>query len=95
MQRGEIRSEKVSKPKTRHTPMFMVLLHNDDVNAMDHVVSALMTTFHFEVPKAIEIMREAHLKGVALCETLPLEQAEFRKEMLQSLSLTATIEPEG
>jgi len=95
MTRGNVRPEKVSKPETRHAPMFMVLLHNDDISTMDHVVAALMTTFHFEVPKAVEIMREAHLKGVALCETLPLEQAEFRKEMLQSLSLTATIEPEG
>ena len=81
--------------KTRLMPLFRVLLHNDDVNSMDHVCRALVEVFRFDIPEAAAIMLEAHTNGVALVKTEPLELAELHQEQLQSFSLIATIEPEG
>ncbi len=75
-------------------PRYRVLLHNDDVNSMDHVVRALQRVFKFGRPECERIMLEAHRNGVALCAIEPLEQAEFHRDQLISLSLISTIEPE-
>ena len=80
--------------QTRLTPMYKVLLHNDSVNDMVHVVHALNKVFQFSPQQCVSIMLEAHESGVSLCKTEPLEHAELHQEQLQSLSLTATIEPE-
>jgi ATP-dependent Clp protease adaptor protein ClpS len=80
--------------ETRLTPLHKVLLHNDDVNEMGHVMRALNETFKFEAEKCYEIMMEAHESGVALCKIEPLEVAELHQDQLQSFGLTATIEPE-
>lgn len=75
-------------------PLFKVLLHNDDVNSMEHVVKVLMKVFRFNRARSEKIMLEAHRVGLALCTIEPLEQAELHRDQLQSFSLTATIEPE-
>ncbi len=75
-------------------PRFKVLLHNDDVNDMEHVVRSLMRVFRFTRDVCEQIMMEAHRKGVALCTVEPLEQAEFHRDQLIALSLASTIEPE-
>ncbi len=79
---------------TKLLPPYKVLLHNDDHNSMDHVVRSLMRS----IPKlsraaAVSIMLEAHLTGVAVVTTCPLELAELYRERLESCGLTATIEP--
>lgn len=80
--------------KTRKMPLYRVLVHNDDVNSMDHVVGTLMRIFAFELPEAVKIMQEAHETGVALCKVEAMETAELHRDQLQAASLTATIEPE-
>ena len=75
-------------------PRFKVLLHNDDVNSMEHVAKALQQVFKFELEECVRIMLEAHMNGVALCTVEPLEQAEHHRDQLRALSLVATIEPE-
>jgi ATP-dependent Clp protease adaptor protein ClpS len=77
-----------------HIPLYKVLLHNDDVNSMDHVVETLMRVFKFERAICERIMLEAHYNGVALCAVEPLEQAELHREQLVSSSLVSTIEKE-
>ncbi len=79
---------------TAYIPLYKVLLHNDDVNSMEHVVRALMQVFKFEEHRCEQIMLEAHKSGVALCTVEPLEQAELHRDRLQSFSLVATIEAE-
>lgn len=74
-------------------PPYRVLLHNDDDNSMDHVVTALLES----VPKltardATRVMLEAHLRGVALVIVCPREQAEFYCERLVAYGLVATME---
>jgi ATP-dependent Clp protease adaptor protein ClpS len=75
-------------------PRFKVLLHNDDVNSMEHVLKALQKVFNYEEQECVRIMIEAHNNGLALCTIEPLEQAEHHRDQLISYSLVATIEPE-
>ncbi|PSP19067.1 MAG: ATP-dependent Clp protease adapter ClpS [Cyanobacteria bacterium QS_8_64_29] len=76
-------------------PRYRVLLHNDDVNSMEHVVQALLQTVpSLSEPQAIDIMMEAHNSGLSLVIACDLEPAEFYCETLQSHGLTSTIEPE-
>jgi ATP-dependent Clp protease adaptor protein ClpS len=77
-----------------HDRLYRVLLHNDDVNTMDHVVRSLIKVFGFSEEAAASIMIEAHNNGVALCAVEPLERAELHRDQLISLSLSSTIEPE-
>jgi len=79
---------------TKLLPPYKVLLHNDDVNDMNHVVNALVSVFGFTEAECVLIMLEAHKSGCALCKTTTMEAAEFYQEQLQAHSLTATIEPE-
>ena len=88
------RPETVLEQHIALMPRYRVLLHNDDVNSMDHVVAALLRVFGFERSACEAIMLEAHRNGVALCTLEPLEQAEFHRDQLISFSLIATIEKE-
>ena len=79
---------------TRLLPPYRVILHNDDVNDMEHVVQSLTKT----VPSLSEddatiIMAEAHTNGQASVITCPKEPAEYYRDGLESCGLTATIEP--
>jgi ATP-dependent Clp protease adaptor protein ClpS len=84
----------VLEQHTTHIPRYRVLVHNDDVNSMDHVVNALMRVFKFERAVCEKIMLTAHREGVALCAVEPLEQAELHRDQLISYSLVSTIEKE-
>ena len=79
--------------QTRLCPMYHVILHNDDVNTMLHVIRALMRVFNLSDTDAYQIMITAHKTGQALCCTEPLEPAEFHRDQLRTFSLTATVEP--
>jgi len=80
--------------QTTLLPRYRVLIHNDEVNSMEHVVKSLARVFKFGHDKCESIMLEAHRNGLALCVVEPLEQAELHRDQLRSHSLFATIEPE-
>jgi len=84
----------ITEQRAIHVPLYKVLLHNDDHNAMEHVVMVLTRVFKFKRRECERIMLEAHRNGMALCTVEPLEQAEFHKDQLASYSLISTIEPE-
>jgi len=70
-----------------------VILHNDDVNAMEHVVRSLLKAVpSLSLNRAIAIMLEAHTDGRALVICCPLEHAELYRDRLSTFGLTATIE---
>lgn len=95
-----IKPKETTEVTPRLTPMYKVLIHNDDVTPMDFVVYVLMEVFKKTVHDAADIMVTAHHGGVALVVVLPLEQAELRAEQAHSLArtqkypLTFTYEPE-
>lgn len=77
----------------RNLPHFKVLLHNDDVNSMDHVVQSLVELTPLEPQRAVVVTKEANDTGLALVLVTHRERAELYQEQLQSKSLTVTIEP--
>ena len=88
--------EKSTETIRKISPKYKVLLHNDPVNTMEYVV----TTLRQVVPilseqDAINVMLEAHSKGVGLVIVCDLEPAEFYSETLKSKGLTSTIEQDN
>ena len=96
-----LEAESVTRDETRLSPMYRVLIHNDDVTPMDVVVDVLQEVFKLAFDRAARIMLEAHTGGVAHVVTEPLERAEFHVDQARSLSrgrgwpLTFSIEPEA
>lgn len=73
-------------------PPWVVILHNDDHNAMDHVVRALLLSVpELTLERAAEVMLTAHEHGQADVISCPLERAELYRDRLESHGLTATI----
>ena len=77
---------------TRLEDMYQVILFNDDVNTMEHVVKALTRIFGHSEQLAVKIMLEAHERGKAVAEVEPEERARLHRDQLQSYGLTATVE---
>ncbi len=78
---------------TEILPPYRVILHNDDVNSMEHVVRALLRTVPgMSTEEAAAIMLEAHYHGQAVVTVCPLELAELYRDRLESQGLTSTIE---
>jgi ATP-dependent Clp protease adaptor protein ClpS len=74
-------------------PPHAVVLHNDDVNEMGHVVRALLASVpELEVERATEVMLAAHLRGHAEVIRCPLERAELYRDRLRAQGLNATVE---
>lgn len=85
-------------PRTRSlaetVPPYRVVLHNDDVNDMGHVVRALLESVpELTSERAREVIREAHEHGMAEVIRCPQERAEFYRDRLQGFGLAAAIEP--
>jgi ATP-dependent Clp protease adaptor protein ClpS len=89
------RTDSQTDIRRRVLPPYKVILHNDDHNAMDHVVNALRKSIPgMSLGKAAAVMWEAHTSGKAIVITCPLELAELYQQRLLSFGLTATIEPD-
>jgi ATP-dependent Clp protease adaptor protein ClpS len=82
-----------SEVRRRILPPWRVLLHNDDVNDMLHVVKALLQCVpSLSVRQAKDVMLEAHTHGVAQVVICPREHAEMYCERLEQQGLISTIE---
>ena len=85
-------TEERTKSLDELLPPATVVLHNDDVNSMDHVVRALLASVpEVDLERAAEIMLQAHNHGQADVISCPLERAELYRDRLESHGLTATI----
>jgi ATP-dependent Clp protease adaptor protein ClpS len=84
-----------SKPKPKlpgMMPPWKVLLHNDDINAMEFVIVTIIELTTLNEQEAILRTLEAHKTGVALLLVTHKERAELYQEQFQSKGLTVTIE---
>jgi len=96
-----VHAEPAAEKETRLTPMYRVLIHNDDVTPMDFVVKILTEVFRLGAFRAFQVMLEAHTSGVAHVVTEPLERAEFHVDQCRSLArprgfpLSLSTEPEA
>ncbi len=72
---------------------WLVMLHNDDHHAMDYVVESLCKAVDtLSSQDAINIMIEAHTKGVGIVGSWRLELAEFYRDRIKTFGLRVTIE---
>ena len=83
-----------TKPKPGFLPPFKVLLHDDTVNDMLHVVESILELTPLTVDEAVERMLEAHKSGVALLLMTHRERAELYCEQFATFKLTVTTEPD-
>lgn len=74
-------------------PPWKVLLHNDDVNAVDFVVHTIVALTPLNLEDAVKRTLEAHKSGVALLLTTHKERAELYRDQFTSKGLTVTVEP--
>jgi ATP-dependent Clp protease adaptor protein ClpS len=80
-------------PRVLRLPPWDVLLHNDDVNDMVHVVETIQELVALDQQHALLCMLEAHNEGVAILITTHRERAELLQEQFDSRGLTVSIEP--
>ena len=72
-----------------------VVLFNDDVNTFEHVIRCLVSVFGHGERLATKIAVEAHVRGRAIAEVEPREQAEKHAAALRAGGLGATVESVG
>jgi len=84
---------RATRPKVDRMPQWNVILHNDDVNEVDHVVWTIVALTTLPRSDAITRMLEAHQTGMSLLLSTHQEHAELLSEQFASKSLTVTIEP--
>lgn len=78
----------------RRLPPFKLLLHNDDVNSIEHVILTILQLTPLTEQEAIERTIEAHNNGLALLLVTTKERAELYVEQFHACRLTATCEPD-
>jgi len=87
----EIDQETLERSLTEHVRRFNVILHNDNVNSMEHVIDALLKSVPtLSEEDAIQVMMDAHLEGKSIVTVCPQETAEFYRDRLQTFSVGAS-----
>ena len=79
----------------RQLPPYKVLLHNDDINSMAHVVLSIVKLTTMSLAEAEDRMLEAHNRGMSLLLVTHKERAELYEEQFRSQNLIVTIEPDA
>lgn len=103
MQREPETSEGVlekRQPVTRKTPLYRVILHNDDYTTMQFVVEVLEAVFQKSPAEAYRIMMHVHTRGAGTAGAYPHEIAETKVALVhenargQGFPLRASLEGE-
>lgn len=92
------------KSRTEKLPPYNVVLLNDDDHSVDYVVRMLGELFGHPLARGLEIAREVHFRGRSVVATTNLEQAELKREQIESFgpdplishckgSMSAAVEP--
>jgi len=74
-------------------PQWHVILHNDEINTMLHVIQSIVTITPLTRGVATRCMRQAHAKGRSRLLTTHRERAELIRDQFTKRSLTVTLEP--
>ena len=100
-----VEDEKAEEAKPKRQPPYAVILHNDDLNGMDFVVTSIRKVFNYGRLRALKLMLKAHISGQSVLWSGALEVAELKADQLRSCgadptmraygatTLTVTIEP--
>jgi ATP-dependent Clp protease adaptor protein ClpS len=81
-------AEIIDRPdqETRRSPLFRVVLHNDDYTTMDFVVSVLETVFLMAPAEAYRVMMQVHRLGRGTAGVYPHEIAETKAGLVHALA---------
>ena len=82
-----------AKPKPKRLPPYNVLLHNDDVNTVEHVIHSILRITTLAPQDALLRTLDAHETGVALLLSTHRERAELYVEQFAACRITVTAEP--
>ncbi len=80
----EVVPEQEAETKTRRQPPYAVILHNDDLNTMEFVVSVLRKVFGYTVEKCVKLMLDAHQNGKTAVWIGAMEVAELKADQIRS-----------
>lgn len=75
-----------SGKKPQKPRLYKVLLQNDDYTTMEFVVKVLMSVFHLDEEKAVEIMLHVHHNGVGVAGVFTYEVAETKAKKVHELA---------
>jgi ATP-dependent Clp protease adaptor protein ClpS len=72
-----------TKDKTRHCPLYAVIVWNDDDHTFEYVINTFMKVLGYKPEKCFKLATEIHTKGKALVWSGSLEVAELKKEQIE------------
>lgn len=81
--------------RTRTLPPYRVILHNDDVNTIEHVILRIIELTILNEQDAVEVALEAHKSGSATILVTHRERAELYCEQFATYNITVTSEPDA
>lgn len=90
---AERQRPKAAERKPRPLPPYKVLLHNDDVNTVEHVVQSILKLTTLSPQDAVLRTIEAHEAGISLLLVTHRERAELYVDQFQTVKITVTMEP--
>lgn len=90
---GVVARPRVAPPRVDRLPPFRVMLHNDDVNEIPHVVRSITELTPLSRDEALQRTFEAHKAGVSLLLVTHRERAELYREQFRTKSLVVSLEP--
>ncbi|MBN9121227.1 MAG: ATP-dependent Clp protease adaptor ClpS [Planctomycetes bacterium] len=91
----EVLPAEETETRTRRQPPYAVILHNDDTNTMEFVVTVLRKVFGYTVEKCVKLMLEAHEKGKAAVWIGALEVAELKADQIRSCGADPLVKKGG
>ncbi len=89
----------LEKQPLKEPPLYAVVMLNDDYTPMDFVVFILMSEFHHNEDKAMEIMLNVHHQGKGIAGVYSRDIAETKASQVNAMAkqagfpLTTQIEP--
>jgi ATP-dependent Clp protease adaptor protein ClpS len=81
--------------KPRQLPPYRVILHNDNVNTVEHVVRTIVKLTPLNEHEAAARTLEAHETGLSLLLVTHKERAELYVEQFATCRLNVTCEPDS
>ncbi|MEL7237440.1 MAG: ATP-dependent Clp protease adaptor ClpS [Planctomycetota bacterium] len=82
-----------TKPRRKSLPPWKVMLHNDEINAFEDVIDAILEITPLNASRAVQVTYDAHCRGVSLILTTHRERAELFVEQFKTRQIRASAEP--